>query len=122
MTRSQFEELVHETLHALPAFFRRRLQNVLIIVQDAPDPEIARELGDDLLGLYHGTPLTERSVFHERLEPDIIYIYQKNIESLADSEEEVRRQVRITVIHEIGHYFGLDEAQLEILESYAHPD
>lgn len=116
MTRSQFEQLVREALHELPEFFRQRLQNVLIIIQDAPDPQIARELGEDLLGLYQGTPLTERSVFHEPLEPDMIYIYQKNIEALADSEEEIRRQVRITVIHEIGHYFGLDEAQLEALE------
>ncbi|MCS6903386.1 MAG: metallopeptidase family protein [Candidatus Bipolaricaulota bacterium] len=116
MTRAQFEKLVHEALHELPEFFRQRLQNLLIVVQDVPDPQIARELGHDLLGLYQGTPLTERSVFHEPLEPDIIYLYQKNIEALSDSEEEIRRQVRITVIHEIGHYFGLDEAQLEILE------
>lgn len=119
MTRTRFEELVHETLKDLPEFFKERLQNVLIIVQDLPDPEIAQELGDDLLGLYQGIPLTERSVFSEPLEPDMIYIYQKNIETIANSEAEIRHQVRITVIHEIGHYFGLDEEQLEILEDEA---
>lgn len=116
MDHARFQQLVREAVENLPEFFRERLQNVMVIVQDVPDPEIQRELGDDLLGLYQGVPLTERSVFHEPLEPDLICIYQKNIESIADSEEEMRRQVRITVIHEIGHYFGLDEDQLAILE------
>ncbi len=84
----------------------------MIVIEDEPDPP-----DDSLLGLYQGVPLTERSVFSDHIEPDIIYIFQKNIEAIAHNDpHEIRRQVRITVMHEIGHYFGLDEEQLAALE------
>lgn len=122
MERTRFEGLVWETVKSLPAFFKERLQNVMIVVQDVPGPELAEEFGDDLLGLYQGVPLPERSVFTEQTQPNIIYIFQKNIEAMADGdEEEICRQLRITVIHEVGHYFGLDEKQLEVLELPAPP-
>ncbi len=112
VTRARFEELVWQAVESLPAFFKERLQNVMIVITDHPDPP-----DDSLLGLYHGVPLTERSVFSEQIQPDIIYIFQKNIEALANgNDDEIRRQVRITVMHEIGHYFGLDEDQLAALE------
>lgn len=115
--RARFEQLVWEAVESLPQFFKERLHNVMIVVQDYPDPEVQKELGDDLLGLYQGVPLPERSVFAEHPQPDIISIFQKNIEAYAGANEaEIRRQIRITVIHELGHYFGLDEDQLEILE------
>lgn len=111
----QFERLVWEAVESLPQFFRERLQNVMIVVEDRPDPP-----DETLLGLYHGIPLTERSVFSDQSQPDIIYIFQKNIEALAHGDaDEIRRQIRITVMHEIGHYFGLDEAQLAALEDSA---
>lgn len=110
--RAEFEKLVWEAVDSLPRFFKERLQNIMIVVQDEPDPP-----DETLLGLYEGVPLTERSVFSDQIRPDIIYIFQKNIESVAQGDpNEIRRQVRITVIHEIGHYFGLDEAQLAALE------
>ncbi len=110
--RAQFEKLVWQAVDSLPQFFKERLQGIMIVVQDSPDPP-----DETLLGLYEGVPLTERSVFSDQIRPDIIYIFQKNIESLAQGDpNEIRRQVRITVIHEIGHYFGLDEAQLAALE------
>ncbi len=112
VTRARFEELVWQAIESLPAFFRERLQNVLIVIKDHPDPP-----DDSLLGLYQGVPLTERSVFSDQVQPDVIYIFQKNIEALAKGNDaEIRRQVRITVMHEIGHYFGLDEDQLAALE------
>lgn len=112
MTRAQFERLVKEAVESLPRFFKDRLQNVMIVIEDRPDPP-----DDTLLGLYHGVPLPERSVFADQMHPDIIYIFQKNIEAIAhDDEDEIRRQIRITVMHEIGHYFGLDEGQLAVLE------
>jgi predicted Zn-dependent protease with MMP-like domain len=112
MTRAQFERLVWEAVESLPRFFQDRLQNVVIVVEDHPDPP-----DDTLLGLYHGVPLPERSVFSEQIQPDVIYIFQENIEALAGGDpDEIRRQIRITVIHEIGHYFGLDEDQLAALE------
>lgn len=116
--RARFEELVWQAIGSLPTFFKDRLQNVMIVIQDRPDPHLTEEPDTALLGLYHGVPLTERSVFAERFEPDVIYIFQKNIEAIANGDEdEIRRQVRITVIHEIGHYFGLDEEQLAALEN-----
>lgn len=112
MTRAQFEKLVWEAVESLPQFFKDRLQNVMIVVEDRPDPP-----DDTLLGLYHGVPMTERSVFSEQTQPDVIYIFQKNIEAIAGGNvDEIRRQIRITVMHEIGHYFGLDEDQLAVLE------
>ncbi len=112
MNRAEFEKLVWEAVDSLPQFFRERLQNVMIVIQERPDPP-----DESLLGLYEGVPLTERSVFSDQIRPDIIYIFQKNIESVAQGNpNEIRRQVRITVIHEIGHYFGLDEDQLAALE------
>jgi predicted Zn-dependent protease with MMP-like domain len=115
MTRAQFERLVWEAVESLPRFFQDRLQNVVIVVEDRPDPP-----DDTLLGLYHGVPLPERSVFSEQIQPDVISIFQKNIEAIAGGDpDEIRRQIRITVIHEIGHYFGLDEDQLAVLEDEA---
>jgi len=116
--RARFEELVWQAIESLPVFFKDRLQSVMIVIQDQPDPKLTEEPDSALLGLYHGVPLTERSVFAERFEPDVIYIFQKNIEAIANGDEdEIRRQVRITVIHEIGHHFGLDEDQLAVLEN-----
>ncbi len=116
--RVRFEQLVWQAIESLPTFFKDRLQSVMIVIQDRPDPKLTEEPDSALLGLYHGVPLTERSVFAERFEPDVIYIFQKNIEAIANGDEdEIRRQVRITVIHEIGHYFGLDEDQLAVLEN-----
>lgn len=112
VTRARFEKLVWQAVERLPAFFKERLQNVIIVITDRPDPP-----DDSLLGLYQGVPLTERSVFSDQIQPDMIYIFQKNIEALANgNDDEIRRQVRITVMHEIGHHFGLDEDQLAALE------
>lgn len=112
MTRAQFEKLVWQAVESLPKFFKDRLQNVMIVIKDRPDPP-----DETLLGLYDGVPLTERSVFTDPMQPDVIYIFQKNIEAVSGGdEEEIRHQVRLTVIHEIGHYFGLDEDQLAVLE------
>jgi predicted Zn-dependent protease with MMP-like domain len=109
MERDRFEELVEQELERLPPVFRERLTNVAVIVEDTPprDPE-RRGL---LLGLFHGIPRTEKSVFFSA-PPDHIYLYQKSIEAVCKTEQEVRRQVRATLLHEIGHYFGLNEQEL----------
>jgi predicted Zn-dependent protease with MMP-like domain len=109
MTRKRFERLVEQALERLPRVFRSKLTNVAIIVEDAPPKEPER--GGLLLGLFHGIPLTEKSVFYAA-PPDRIFLYQKNIEAVCSSDEEVRRQVRATLLHELGHYFGLSEDEL----------
>lgn len=117
MDRAHFEELVWQAVESLPPLIKERLENVVIAIEEVPNREIQAEFGNDLLfGLYQGTPLTERSVWNLEPQPDVIYIFQKNIESFCQTEDQIREEIRTTVIHEIGHYFGLDEAQLEVLE------
>ncbi len=98
-----------QALHGLPKAFREKLTNVAIIVEDLP-PEQA-ERGGLLLGLFHGIPRTEKSVFFSS-PPDRIFLYQRNIEAVCSNEAEVRRQIRATLLHEVGHYFGLSEDEL----------
>jgi predicted Zn-dependent protease with MMP-like domain len=109
MERSEFEALVAQALKSLPKIFRDRLTNVAIIVEDEPPQDL--QTHGLLLGLFHGIPRTEKSVFLSTL-PDRIFLYQRNIEAICDTEAEVRRQIRATLLHEVGHYFGLSEADL----------
>ena len=109
MDRQRFEELVEQALARLPKIFRRKLTNVAIIVEDSPPREPERR--GLLLGLFHGLPLTEKSVF-QTAPPDRIFLYQRNIEAVCSTDEEIRRQIRKTLLHELGHYFGLGEDEL----------
>ena len=109
MERREFEALVAQALDDLPRTFREKLTNVVIIIEDLP-PEEAESEGL-LLGLFHGVPRTEKSVFSSS-PPDRIFLYQRNIEAVCRSEAEVRRQLRATLLHEVGHYFGLSEDEL----------
>ena len=112
MERKRFEKLVEEALDGLPKAFRRRLTNVAILVEDAPPRAPDEGLSPNLLlGLFHGIPLTEKSVF-SAAPPDRIFLYQRNIEAVCSSDEEIRRQIRDTLLHEVGHYFGLKEDEL----------
>lgn len=109
MERRELKTLVAQALDGLPRAFREKLTNVVIIVEDLP-PEEAESEGL-LLGLFHGVPRTEKSVFSSS-PPDRIFLYQRNIEAVCGSEAEVRRQIRATLLHEVGHYFGLSEDEL----------
>ena len=112
MDRTRFEELVEQALDDLPEAFREKLTNVAIMVEDLPPEEPRR--GGLLLGLFHGIPRTEKSIFFSS-PPDRIFLYQRNIEAVCRSEAEVRRQIRATLLHEVGHYFGLNEDELRHL-------
>ncbi|RPI29286.1 MAG: metallopeptidase family protein [Acidobacteria bacterium] len=115
ITLERFRELVAEALDEFPAEFGQYLDNVEVVVEELPSPEIQRQFQrsprDLLLGLYHGVPLTDRSVLGMQM-PDLIYLYKRNIEAVCRSEAEIRRQIRATILHEIGHHFGMDEDQL----------
>jgi predicted Zn-dependent protease with MMP-like domain len=116
MTRDHFNRLVGEALDSIPAEFRRRIENVAVLVEDRPAQEPPSAPGGPkrlLLGIFHGVPLTQRSSFQTFVAPSEIVLYQKNIEAVCRTDEEVRRQVRQTVIHEFGHYFGMTEEQLK---------
>jgi len=117
MKRETFIKVGEEALDSLPQEFRSRIRNVAVLVEDLPPNQLASprpgQPGKLLLGLFHGVPTTKKSVFDLPTGPDHIVLYQKNIEAVCSSEAEVREQIRRTVIHELGHYFGMDEDQLK---------
>ncbi len=112
-----FRELVAEALDTLPPEWGELLDNIAVVVEDEPSAEELRELGmdpeegDELLGLYQGTPLGERGFEYGGL-PDRVVIYRGPISRIARSRREVVEQVRETVLHELGHHFGLEEDDL----------
>ena len=107
MKRERFEELVSAAIAEMPEEFRKRLENVAIIVED-------RHPDEDLFGLYEGTPLTERGA-EAPLYPDRIWIFQEPIEQECEGEDEVKEEIRLTIMHEIAHFFGMDEDEIEDL-------
>jgi predicted Zn-dependent protease with MMP-like domain len=117
MKREHFVKVVEEALDSLPQEFRSRIRNVAVIVENKPPNQPsspkAGQRGRLLLGVFHGVPTTKKSIFDLPSGPDHIVLYQENIEAVCSSETEVREQIRLTVIHELGHYFGLDENQLK---------
>ena len=118
MDRTKFEKLVEQAIRQLPAEFREKLENVVVIVEDSPSDEVLdrMEISDDdtLFGLYEGTPLTERG-FDTPLHPDRIWIFQGPIEEECETEEEIREEIKTTIVHEVAHFFGLDDDYLEDL-------
>lgn len=115
MEREEFAELVRQAVKSLPRFFRQKMENISIVVEDYPSLDDQARTGAGrraLLGLYQGVPLRRRSVWQSQVMPDKITIYQANIEASAQTPEAVSRLVREVVMHEIGHYFGLSEEEL----------
>ena len=110
VSRKEFDELVGDALDTVPAELARVMRNVVVLVEDDPP-----EGSPDLLGLYEGTPLTERDSWYAGVLPDRITIFRRPILSFCRSREEVVDEVRITVVHEIGHHFGIDDARLHEL-------
>jgi predicted Zn-dependent protease with MMP-like domain len=109
MTPQEFDRLVERAVARIPARFRRRLENVVFVVEpEGPEP--------NLLGLYHGRPLTQRSVSESFRFPDQIIIYQRPHERLARSPAHLEKLVEDTVWHEVAHYFGMDEARVRRAE------
>jgi predicted Zn-dependent protease with MMP-like domain len=119
VSKAHFTHLVEKALDGLPPRFAEFLQEVPVEIRDRPTRRELRSVGLDgdhlLLGLYQGRPLTERSVMDSAAMPDVIYIFQEDIELCCDSEFELIEQVRTTVLHEIGHHFGMSEEDLEEL-------
>ena len=120
MTRARFEHLVAEAIRTIPARFRDELRNIAVIVEDEPPDALLDEMEidppDTLFGLYQGTPLTERAWDYGNTLPDRIVLYQGPIEDASDSDDDVVVHIGETLIHEVGHYFGLSEDELEEIE------
>jgi predicted Zn-dependent protease with MMP-like domain len=109
MTRQRFEELVGDALDLIPAEFAAAMENVVVLVEDR-DQE-----NPTLLGLYHGVALTERTSHYGGVLPDRITIYREAILDICRDEQDVVEEVAITVVHEIAHHFGVDDARLHEL-------
>ena len=116
--KDKFERLVEQALQSIPRRFRDAMQNVAIVVEDQPPPieDPATEDDEALFGLYEGTPLPERGASYGNTLPDRITIYQTPIEEACDTDEEIRKCVAETLIHEFGHYFGMSEEEIEEIE------
>ena len=120
MTRADFERLVVEAVMLIPKRFRREMKNLALVVEDEPGAELLEEMEieppDSLFGLYQGTPLPERTWDFGNALPDRITLFQRPIEEDCKDEDEVRAVIGETLIHEVGHYFGLSEEEIEEIE------
>lgn len=120
MDRRKFRHLVEEALDTLPPEFRERVDNVEILVEDEPSRVQIETAGldpneDTLFGLYEGVPLSEREHNFAMALPDRITIFYRPLADSFQSTAEIREQIRVTVIHEIAHFFGMDEDEIDDL-------
>ena len=118
LSRESFERLIQQALEDLPEEFASRLENVALVVEEEPESKVLEQMGfdpeeaaDELFGLYQGTPLVERDTGYADV-PDRIVIYMGPILRSCRSPREVVREIRNTVIHEIGHHFGLSDEEM----------
>ncbi|OGL41181.1 MAG: hypothetical protein A3C43_09285 [Candidatus Schekmanbacteria bacterium RIFCSPHIGHO2_02_FULL_38_11] len=117
MTTEEFERIVEETILNLPKRFKKRIENLAVVIEDEPSYEILSHLNlkskKSLLGLYQGIPITKRDSNYCNVLPDKITIFKKPIEALNQEKEKLKDIISKVVIHEIGHYFGMSENDLE---------
>ena len=120
LTRREFEEAVVSALKKLPNFIKEKMENVDVVVEDRAPRDLLSEMGlhsyFELLGLYQGVPLDRRGFYYGNVLPDKITLFQIPIESICKTKEGVKEKIREVVIHEVGHYFGLDDERLRELE------
>jgi len=112
---------VVSSLKTLPKYFKKKMENVDVVVEDLASPEILAEMGlrspFELFGLYQGIPLRQRGFYYGNVLPDKITLFQMPIESTCRTKQEIEEKVREVVIHEVGHYFGLSDEKLRELEN-----
>jgi predicted Zn-dependent protease with MMP-like domain len=119
--REEFEELVSWALDGLPLAFAAELENIVIQVRDEPSRETIESLGLDprrstLFGLYTGVPLEHRGGFYGNVLPDVVLLYRGPLLRAFPTREGLARQVRLTLLHELGHHFGFSDAQMRAWE------
>ena len=119
MKKGGFTEAVGKALKALPAEFRERMKDVAVVVRDRPSKKELRESevadGDTLLGLFQGTSTTEKSVWDAPEDVDRIILFREPLEEMCATRAELEKEIRKTVIHEVGHFLGMEEEELERL-------
>lgn len=128
MTRELFRQLVEEAIDTIPRKFARHVRNLAVVIEDEASADLLDEMDLDhpreLLGLYQGTPLNERGWGYGNALPDRVTLFQKSIEDdCNDDEDEIVVAIGETLIHELGHYFGMSEEQImDIEERYWRGD
>jgi len=117
---NEFDELVKKAVDSLPEKFKKKMENIIVITESLPSATLLAEMKISspygLLGLYRGIPYTKRGIWYRNVMPDKIIIFKRPIEIRCNNKEEVKESIRKVVIHEIGHYFGLGEADLRRIE------
>lgn len=120
MTKDEFRQQVEDALESIPKHFRDAMQNIAIVIEDEPTDAHMEDIGldpeDTLLGLYEGTPLTERQWDDGNRLPDKITLFQHVIEDASEDDDDVVVAIGETLIHEIGHYFGMSEDEIQAIE------
>jgi len=120
ISRQAFEKMIWEAVSEIPKPFRRRLENVAILLESHPTPSQRRQFDlrpeDTLLGLYQGVPNTQRGIDYGNVLPDQIIIFQEPLTRMCRDRAALQREIRKTVWHEVGHYFGLSDRELRRLE------
>jgi len=121
LTRKEFEEIVVLALKRIPKSLKKKMENIDVVVEDRASRDLLSEMGlqspFELLGLYQGVPIDRRGFYYGNVLPDKITLFQIPIESICKTREEIEKKVREVVIHEVGHYFGLDDKELRELEN-----
>jgi predicted Zn-dependent protease with MMP-like domain len=114
LTEDEFKEVVAQAMDSLPDEFKAKLENIEVVVEDFPPPEVKRDFPRNrlILGLYQGVPHTRRTTHYGLVMPDKISLYKRNIERVSASREQAYRQIRKTLLHEIGHHFSLSDEDL----------
>lgn len=122
MDLEEFEKIVDETVEGLPIEFRDRIENLAIVVEEWPDPWTMQSAHvkhpTQLLGFYHGVPLTARTQYYGSVTPDKISIYRQPLMMYYRTPDTLREGIRHTVQHELAHYFGIDDDRLLEIGAY----
>ena len=125
LSRREFEAVVVFALRHLPRSLKKKMENIGVVIEDQASPDLLREMElhspAQLLGLYQGIPFDRRGFYYGNALPDKITLFKIPIEATCDTTEEVEERVKEVIIHEVGHYFGLDEGKLRKIEHGEEP-
>ncbi len=121
ITRKEFETLVISTIEEIPKLFRDKMENIDLVIEKFPSNQLLSQMGlqspYDLLGLYQGVPFNQRGFYYGNVLPDKITLFQIPIESGCKNKKEIKERIKEVIIHELGHYLGLDEDDLKNLDT-----
>jgi len=116
VTEEEFQEMMESSMESIPVQFKNRMENIAFLVEPVPSESDLTRLelkeASSLLGLYSGTPYTRRNTWYAGTTPDRIILFQKNIEAICSTKEQLKAKIREVVIHEIAHYFGMNEEEI----------